>query len=271
MNNDLYSKKVQDRGEGNLASMNPGILGPDYNYADYIPVPSEVGVREDASVAGIMDAIGGMNYYVDTIAFGHKTMMNRHDLSPLGIKYFMPTGAICPNGAAMYEYIDTVPSGKLMGDRWTRGLASMGIPPMQGLAAGVMEDAASALNPVPLLMAAAGSGYPKCVQVTAPVGDLKGNIHSLDGNPYVAGSIQNGSQTRWVQEKDAYGYPVFTDMVSFLNEKKIYYPDGSLINSQEEGFKDESFLDRYIDKKSLALFLFGGLVFSMGVFLAHKK
>lgn len=268
MNTDLYNKKVSDYGEGNLPSMSPGMLGPDYNYVDYIATPPQVGARDDPSPSGIMNAISAMNYYVDVIVFGHPTMFNKNPVSPLGIKYFMPTGATCSNGAAMYEYIDTVPTGNPTANRWAAGA---GFPPIQGLAEGILEDAANGLNPVPLLRAAAGSGYPKCVQITAPVGDADGRIASPTGSPYVAGPVKDGKQTRWVQEKDANGHHVFMDMVSFLNDKKIYYPDGTPINTTEEGFLDESFLEKYIDKRTLVMFLFGGLVFSMGVFLAHKR
>jgi hypothetical protein len=266
INTDLYNKKVQDHGNTELQSMSLGVSGPSYNYADQIRTPSEAGVRQDGSVSGIKDAISGMNYYVDVIAFGNPTMMDKSNPKPLGVKYFMATGATCPNGAAMYEYIDTAPKGNMMGVKWTNSLTGMNLPPMQGLASGVIEDAASALNPVPILMAAAGTGYPDCVQMSLPVGDNNGNLFTSAGSPLAAGAVQEGNtQTRWVQKKDSFGNPVYMDMVTYMNSKKIYFPDGTPINSVERFANPVE-----TDKTTVAL-ISGGLILALAVYLACKR
>ena len=184
-----------------------GLLGPKYSFADELKTPSEMGIRKDGSVDGIMRAVGGINYYVDAIGFGESTMLantlGMHQ-NPLGVQYFVKTGAMCSNGADMYEYISTVPNG-LPGRVGDEVQKTLGVK-FRGLAPGIVEDAAGALNPLPMFQAVIGSGYAKCKKVTMPVGDLNGNIGSnFDKNniwikePY---KVINGRphQTRWVYD-----------------------------------------------------------------------
>ena len=87
-----------------------GLLGPKYSYADELRTPSELGIGRNGSFDGIMRAVGGVNYYVDAIGFGEATGLAKSagmNQQPLGIRYFIKTGATCSNGADMYEYIST--------------------------------------------------------------------------------------------------------------------------------------------------------------------
>lgn len=185
-----------------------GLLGPKYSFADELATPSELGIGRDGSFDGIMRAVAGVNYYVDAIGFGEATglaKMNGMNQVPLGIQYFMKTGATCSNGADMYEYVSTIPSG-LPGRVGSEVQKTMGVK-FRGLAPGIVEDAAGALNPLPLFQSVIGSGYARCKKVTLPVGDLKGQVRSgFDPtnvwvtDPY---KVVNGapSQTRWVMDK----------------------------------------------------------------------
>jgi hypothetical protein len=185
-----------------------GLLGPKYSFADELSTPSEIGVGRDGSFDGIMRAVGGVNYYVDAIGFGEATALAKlqgMNQSPLGIRYFIKTGATCSNGADMYEYISTVPAG-LQGRVGTEIEKTMGVK-FRGLAPGIMGDAIGALNPMPLFQSVIGSGYAQCKKVTMPVGDMKGQVRSAFDNsnvwitdPYkqVGGEP---SQTRWVFDK----------------------------------------------------------------------
>jgi hypothetical protein len=185
-----------------------GLLGPKYSFADELSTPSEIGVGRDGSFDGIMRAVGGVNYYVDAIGFGEATALAKlqgMNQSPLGIRYFIKTGATCSNGADMYEYISTVPAG-LQGRVGTEIEKTMGVK-FRGLAPGIMGDAIGALNPMPLFQSVIGSGYAQCKKVTMPVGDMKGQVRSAFDNsnvwitdPYkeVGGAP---SQTRWVFDK----------------------------------------------------------------------
>ena len=156
-----------------------GLLGPKYSFADELATPTEIGVGRDGSFSGIMRAVGGVNYYVDAIGFGEATalakMQGMHQ-TPLGIRYFIKTGATCSNGADMYEYISTVPEG-LPGRVGAEVQRTLGVQ-FRGLAPGIVGDAVGALNPMPLFKSVMGSGYAQCKKVTMPVGDMKGQVKS---------------------------------------------------------------------------------------------
>ena len=185
-----------------------GLLGPKYSYADELRTPSELGIGRDGSFDGIMRAVGGVSYYVDAIGFGEATPFSRNlgmTQNPLGIRYFMKTGATCSNGADMYEYISTIPSG-LPGRVGEEVQKTMGVK-FRGLAPGIIEDAAGALNPMPMFKSVTGSGYAQCKKVTLPVGDLNGSVRSAydPSNIWITDPYKNvggaPSQTRWVFDK----------------------------------------------------------------------
>jgi hypothetical protein len=263
-----YNTKVAAYGPGKTADMNTGMMGPDYSFADELKTPAEVGVRSGGSAGDIIDAVAGVGYYTDVIGFGERTGINQHNMVPMGLRYFMSTGSTCSNGALMFEYIDTTPKGNLLGKRIGKAITDMGLPAMRGLAPGILEDARDALNPFPLFNAAMGSGYPKCKQVTLPVGDLNGNTTSPYDNTkvWIKGEINPGStQTRWVQDTDAGGYPVFMSQTDYENEPKLYYPDGTPI----EGFCSPD--DAAARKRTVASLLLGGLIFATAVFVMNKS
>jgi hypothetical protein len=170
------------------------MLGPEYNYADELKTPSELGIGRDGSFEGIMRAVAGVNYYVDAIGFGQPTGLakaqgRRMHQQPLGVRFFTKTGATCSNGADMYEYIDTIPKG--LGGRVGNEIQkTMGVQ-FRGLAPGIVEDSASALDPRPFFQAVIGSGYAQCKKVTLPIGDMEGKVQS----PYT--KDKNGQPVRW--------------------------------------------------------------------------
>jgi len=263
-----YNEKVAAAGssKSGLAD-SPGFFGPSYSFADELKSPLEIGVRSDGSPEGISKAVAGVGYYTDVMGFGEATginkMVNGDNVKPMGLRYFMPTGAVCSNGAQMWTYIDTLPKGDLLGNRVKQALSDMGLPGMRGLAPGIMEDARDALNPMPMFRAAMGSGYPKCKQVTLPVGDANGQIKSpYDGQLWIKGRVDAGpAQTKWVQDTDGSGIPLFMERLEYENAPKTLYPDGSPI----EGFQDS------LQTNVLAGLLFAGLVLSFTIFVSNKK
>lgn len=184
------------------------MFGPSYSFADELATPSEIGVGRDGSFGGIMRAVGGVNYYVDAIGFGQSTglaKLNGQNQSPLGIRYFIKTGATCSNGADMYEYVDTVPPG-LPGRVGQEVQKTLGVE-FRGLAPGIMSDSFSALNPLPLFNAVGGSGYAQCKKVTLPVGNTRGQVRSslAPHTVWISEPTKNirglPHQTRWVFDK----------------------------------------------------------------------
>lgn len=191
-----------------------------YDFAAEVPLPAAVGVRRDGSIGAIMDSVAAVNYYTDVIGFGTKTGINRRDMQPLGVRYFMTTGMTCSNGEAAHLYVDSTPKGDLLGRRVKKALEQSGLPNLRGLAPGIMEDARDALNPLPLLSAAYSSGVPLCEQVDLPVGDLNGNIRSPEEpdtvwvpDPDVRWDGASGTWRlrRWVQTRDAHGAPQWAE------------------------------------------------------------
>lgn len=268
-----YNSKVAAAGDAKSGKADsPGFFGPSYSFADELKSPLEIGVRDDGSPDGIAKAVAGVSYYSDVMGFGEATglnkMINGNNVTPMGIRYFMPTGSTCSNGAQMWAYIDTIPKGDLLGNRVKQALSDMNLPGMRGLAPGIMEDARDALNPMPMFRAAMGSGYPKCKQVKLPVGDGNGQIKSpYDGQVWIKGRVDPGpTQTKWVQDTNSGGIPLFMDRIEYENAPKTLYPDGSPI----EGFQN-SFWEKYIDTNVMAGLMFTGLVVAFTTFVVNKK
>jgi hypothetical protein len=177
---------------------------PAYSFVDELKGPTELGIRRDGSFGAVANAMAGINYYFDAIGFGNSTAYAAvkggpyGNQKPLGLRFFANTGQTCSNGAPMHEYISTIPTGNLMGKRVTEELRQMrfpglnqGFPPLQGLAPGILEDAISATNPIPMLKAVQG-GYPKCKKLRAQVGSNEA--------PYIRSRLP--PHTVWIKDKD---------------------------------------------------------------------
>ena len=74
----------------------------------------------------------------------------------------------------------------------------------------MLEDAGNALNPMPLIGAVFGSGYPVCQEVELPVGDQAGNIFSKENQSWIGNAAsarltkRDGRyfQKAWIQALD---------------------------------------------------------------------
>ena len=219
---------------------NYGFFGPNYSFGDNIPLPGDIGVRKESSFDAIFGAVGGINYYMDTIAFGGRTFFNKQDTRPMGIRYFLNTDMRCSNGATMSEYFDGVTKGDLLGANVAAGLASAGLPGLKGLAPGMLENARDPLDPRPILSAVTSTGYPVCQQVSCPVGDTYGRIANIfDGTQYIIDPVQyvdsTPTQTRWVQALDASGNPINITRGEFGATPKCYNADGTYMTNPANG------------------------------------
>jgi len=223
---------------------NYGYFGPDYSVADNILLPGEIGVRQESSFEAIFDAVGGVNYYIDEMVFGGRTLFDTQDLQPAGIRYFLNTEMRCSNGATMSEYMDGVTRGDLLGDKVKDALASAGLPGLKGMAPGILENARDALDPRPLFDAVTASSYPVCQQVQCPVGDSYGSIRNAyatkSKNSYIVDPVTydgNGMpvQTRWVQAYDGDGDRISVTKDEFGASPKCYNADGSYMKTPPAG------------------------------------
>lgn len=239
------------------------MLGPEYSYADELKTPSELGIGRNGSFEGIMRAVAGVNYYVDAIGFGQSTGLAkaqgaRMAQQPLGVRFFTNTGAKCSNGADMYEYIDTVPKG-LRGRVGEEVKKTMGVD-FRGLAPGIVEDSAAALDPRPFFQAVIGSGYAQCKKVTLPIGDMEGKVQS----PYT--KDKNGQPVRWNGEGAAGNYKmingkphqtrwVFDKYISQEEYEKV--PKTEKPGTVPEGFSNPIETDRVIAGALFAVLFLG--------------
>jgi hypothetical protein len=252
----------------------PGYFGPDYDFAGAIPLPGQIGVRRDDSLGSVIDAVKGAAYYVDVIGFGAKSssLSPNRPIAPLGVNYFLRTGLQCSNGADMWYYVNGIPDGTALGTRVRDALASSGLPPLRGLAPGILEDAKDALNPKPVLNALLGSGYPKCKKVTLPVGDSFKQIRS-GTNQLIFGPVQYDksgwpTQTYWIQDVDTKGNPIFLTQNEWNADIKEFCPDGTAkkdhpggdctkpIGNKKEGFsavKTSPSLEQIVVTSGLAI------------------
>lgn len=188
-------------------------LGPDYSYADEMPLPNEVGVRKGNTLSSVTDAVKGVAYYSDMIGYGEASNPLTRSMGkkpfPMGVNYYMRTATKCSNGADMWTYMNGIPEGTALGKRVRDAMRNLGMPALRGLAPGMLEDAQAGLNPMPVLNTLFGTGYAKCKQVTMPVGDAFGRLRSQENKewirPLFPGDIKRmgiyPAQTRWVFDR----------------------------------------------------------------------
>jgi len=229
-----------------LPSMVPsgiGFFGSPYKPADAMMTPPQIGVEVGDSMDSVINAVKGVGFYSDQIGFGAPStgLTQGMPLAPLGVNYFIKTGVSCSNGADMWQYIQGITQGDALGDKLKMVMAEMGLPPLKGLAPGMIEDAENALNPSPLINALFGSGYPQCKQVTMPVGDSYGRIADPDtgevwiSNPETAVNNGNGYvQTYWIQDTDSQGNPVNLTRDQWAAAPKTFNPDGTPAQTQQQ-------------------------------------
>jgi hypothetical protein len=234
-----------------LPSMVPdgiGFFGSPYKPADAMLTPPQIGVRVGNSMDDVINAVKGVGFYSDQIGFGAPStgLTRGMPLKPLGVNYFMKTGAKCSNGADMWHYMKGITEGDALGPKIKNVMAQMGLPPLQGLAPGMIEDAENALNPGPLINSVFGSGYPQCKQVTLPVGDAYGRIRDNEtgedwiSDPQTAVNTGRGYvQTRWVQDTDRKGNPINLTRDQWAAAQKSFNPDGTPVrNKTRENFEN---------------------------------
>ena len=217
-----------------------------YDFADAVPVPGDIGVHDGDTMEQLVNNVKGVNYYIDFIAFGDKSLLNDRDVVKPGLRNFEGTGLMCPNGAEMNVYKDSVTKGNILGEKIKRGLQSAGLPAPAGVAPGILEDARDALNPFPLFSAAMASGYPDCQLVTLPVGDLYGRTKPDVEKPgrnstWLEGPVDPGwppKQTKWIQKTDKNDYPVWLSEDEYNARPKTHTFDGNPIPPAKPKLKE---------------------------------
>lgn len=249
------NQSVPQQGSENRTSILPsmipsglGFFGSPYNPADAMLTPAQIGVRVGDSMDDVINAVKGVGFYADQIGFGAPStgLTSGMPLKPLGVNYFIKTGVKCSNGADMWYYMNGIPDGNALGNKVKKAMEEMGLPPLKGLAPGMIEDAENALNPAPLMNSLFGTGYPQCKQVTMPVGDSYGRILDSDtGEVWISDpntAVKKGNQyyqTRWVQDTDRNGNPINLTRDQWVASPKTFNADGTLTKTKiQESFED---------------------------------
>jgi hypothetical protein len=254
----------------NVPIEDTGYILPEYDFAGNVIPPDYVGVKSGSSLGSVIDAAKGIIYYSDTIGFGTNStsMTSGLPYKKLGINFFMKSGLTCSNGAQMATYFEGIPKGDGLGKSLQNTMNRMGLPPLQGIAPGMLEDTKAAMNIKPILQSAFGNVYPVCEQVTKQVGDAWGWTEDINtGDVWIKGAIQrkNGIpyQTRWVQKTNRKGEPLYISREEWENTPKTHNLDGTpkqlAPEKDEEGFQTQV---KEVNKMSIVL----AIVFLCGAF-----
>ena len=213
-------------------TLGPGILGPDYSFAENIPLPNQIGVRDGDDMGSVIGAIKGVAYYTDTIGFGEPSsfLSQGMGLKPIGVQVWMKSGATCSNGAEMWSYMNGIPQGTSLGGTMAKTLSDAGLPGLKGMAPGIMEDIQSAFDPAPIMRSVFGTGYPSCKMVEMPVGDQDGNISKVDSKGNTVYYVENPDKVvrrngRSYQSRWTLDYDMTQD--EWKKVPKTFCPDGS--------------------------------------------
>ncbi len=214
----------------------PGAIEAAYDPSEFVLRPAQVGVKRGGSLDDVWNSARGMAYYSDMIVFGRSSgkfsANNANKMKILGVNYFIPSGLTCHNGTQMYLYNEYIPKGDAFGRRVKAAFASAGLPPLQGLAPGAIEDVKYVSDVRAIMKTMFGSIYPVCTKQTLPVGTAQNEIQQ-NGKPLVTdpGSVEwiNGKphQTRWIQATTKKGDPITITKEEFDKIPKAFKFDGS--------------------------------------------
>ena len=150
------------------------LLGPPYNYYQFIKDPKKVGMRSKGSIKAISNNIKGLIAYVQVLVTGGGKAQKGGGKA-LGNKFFLDTGATCKDKAtgdtvSRSVYIDNVPDGSIP---FITSMSGIKMTSMKGLVPGTMSNV-SRINPVEIFQAFTMGTNPDCRAITLPVIDSKG-------------------------------------------------------------------------------------------------
>jgi hypothetical protein len=170
----------------------------DYNYANNILTPSQIGMSENGSFDQVGDNIDSLREYVKILISGNSRASATG--RPLGNKYFLKTGATCKaidncatDGSGnttcsetdRYVYVNNVSTGTIP---FISSAMGVSFGDFRGLIPGVLEDA-GVLNPKSIFRAFTDPSMPDCQAITMETIDLN-NSHSSETHYVTTGDIE---------------------------------------------------------------------------------
>jgi len=152
----------------------------DYNYANNILTPGELGMGEDGSFGQLGDNINALREYVKVLISGDSRASATNQ--PLGNKYFLKTGGTCKpidadDDTDRYVYISNVATGSIP---FISSAMGINFSDFRGLIPGVLEDA-GVLNPANIFRAFKDPSTPDCQVITMETIDINNN-HSSESH-----------------------------------------------------------------------------------------
>lgn len=152
------------------------LLGPDYNYANFIKNPSEMGINSKGTLPTLKNNMKGLRSYIDILLTGKSEANKLGNDKILGSKFFLSTGAKCIDYKTNEEvprslYISNTPSGFIPG---LSNMTGFKASEFKGLIPGMLQNV-NAINPMKLFKVFSMSLKPKCAKVNLPVIDGEHN------------------------------------------------------------------------------------------------
>ena len=161
-----------------------------YNYADRIKTPTELGMGDRGTMKQLTYNVAGMIDYINILVTG-KSNASRENGGPLGDAYFIPSGAKCTDSSGIshprHLYINNIPSKSLP---FITGKTNLPMGEFKGLVPGIIDDIAS-LDPSNLINSFGNTEPPKCSKKTFLIKDNNGN---------------NYKETRYITDEDSKYY-----------------------------------------------------------------
>jgi hypothetical protein len=159
------------------------LLGPEYNYSDFIKPPESLGMSSDGNMRALTNDIGGLMSYVGVLVNGNSNASTTG--RPLGSKFFIETPMSCNDTATGKSfkrsiYINNVPDGSIPFISNTMG--GRGVTNFKGLVPGLMSNMAH-IHPLGMVSAFTSGSTPDCQQITMET--IDGKNKSKPGVGYV--------------------------------------------------------------------------------------
>jgi hypothetical protein len=150
------------------------LLGPDYNYANNINAPSDIGMSDSGSLSALAKDVGGLISYVELLVEG--TGKASKTGQPLGDKFFLQTGAKCVDTATnnevdRYIYVNNVPTGNIP---FVSSGMGVNFSEFRGLIPGTMSGM-NVFNPFNIMRGFLSGSKPSCQEITMEVIDVNNN------------------------------------------------------------------------------------------------
>lgn len=222
------------------------VLGPDYNYVNYIKTPEDMGMSDEGSLDTLAHDVHGLIAYVELLAAGNSDASEIG--GPLGDKFFLETGAKCNDIATTRNvnrslYMNNVPDGNIP---FLSSGMGVNFTDFRGLVPGVIGNLSN-INPIQIFQAFVAGSMPDCQAIT---------METIDANNVY------GTKTAYVTNTDIQNMNAcwFPDGTNPVNNKKCREAFQTKEEKKKNKNKDEDSLmpnDPYIKLYYSAISIFG--------------